>query len=140
MSRSNRLACAAGAVVAALLLASVTSAVHIETVHVGNGGNWPDPKTGVGTVKYEYNIGKYEVTAGQYSEFLNAVAGADTFGLYNPDMWFDPEGCKIERSGSGTARRTSSRGPARPGSPTGCITASRPARRIRPPRRTGRTS
>ena len=36
-----------------------------------------------GSVGYNYNIGKYEVTAGQYTEFLNAVARTDTYGLYN---------------------------------------------------------
>ena len=35
---------------------------------------------------YTYNIGKYEVTAGQYTAFLNAVAGVDTYGLYNTNM------------------------------------------------------
>jgi formylglycine-generating enzyme required for sulfatase activity len=37
-------------------------------------------------VGYNYNIGKYEVTAGQYAAFLNAVAATDTYGLYNRDM------------------------------------------------------
>ena len=74
----------------------------LETVPIGNVGNPADPKTGAGTVEYEYNIGKYEVTAGQYTEFLNAVGGQDPYGLYNSDMWFNSTGCKIERSGSGT--------------------------------------
>lgn len=58
----------------------------LETVPVGNLGNAADSATGYGSVTYEYNIGKYEVTAGQYTEFLNAVATTDTYGLYNPDM------------------------------------------------------
>jgi len=37
------------------------------------------------------------VTAGQYTEFLNAVAGVDTYGLYNTRMWSHSRGCKIER-------------------------------------------
>ena len=49
------------------------------------GGNGPDAI--VGAVDYVYEIGKYEVTAGQYTEFLNAVAATDTYGLYNTDMW-----------------------------------------------------
>ena len=40
------------------------------------------------------------MTAGQYTEFLNAVAKTDTYGLYNTSMWSDSEGCKIERTGS----------------------------------------
>jgi formylglycine-generating enzyme required for sulfatase activity len=53
-----------------------------------------------GAVDYFYQIGKYEVTAGQYTAFLNAVADTDTYGLYNSRMWSDSFGCKIQRSGS----------------------------------------
>ncbi len=49
---------------------------------------------------YEYRIGKYEVTTGQFCEFLNAVAATDTYGLYNTNMWSDTYGCKIQRSGT----------------------------------------
>lgn len=75
----------------------------LETVPVGNAGNAAD-STGYGSVGYEYRIGKYEVTAGQYTEFLNAVAGVDTYLLYHPNMaepagW---QGCNIQRSGEGT--------------------------------------
>ncbi|MHC4066385.1 MAG: SUMF1/EgtB/PvdO family nonheme iron enzyme, partial [Planctomycetota bacterium] len=73
----------------------------IDTVTVGNPGNADDTHgDGYGGVAYIYNIGKYEVTAGQYCEFLNAVADTDTYGLYNTDMWSDTYGCKIQRSGS----------------------------------------
>lgn len=82
--------------------------ITIETVRVGDPGNAADTKvmedgtTGYGSVGYAYNIGKYEVTADQYTAFLNAVAADDTYGLYNVGM-SDPSsiwGCKIERSGS----------------------------------------
>ena len=53
-----------------------------------------------GSVGYIYNIGKYEVTAGQYAAFLNAVAKADTYGLYNSKMWSDTWGCKIQQTGT----------------------------------------
>ncbi len=53
-----------------------------------------------GGVGYAYNIGKFEVTVGQYTEFLNAVAATDTYGLYNSEMWSNERGCKIQRSGS----------------------------------------
>jgi sulfatase modifying factor 1 len=71
-----------------------TQAVNIEWVTVGNPGNAPDTEvmiccsttgagtSGYGSVSYEYRIGKYEVTAGQYTEFLNAVAADDTYGLW----------------------------------------------------------
>ena len=62
------------------------------------GGAGPDRICGA--VGYEYNIGKYEVTATQYCEFLNAVAVSDTYGLYSTDMSTNANGCKIERTGS----------------------------------------
>ena len=46
-------------------------------MRVGNPGNTADTRyetPGYGGVDYTYNIGKYEITAGQYCEFLNAVA------------------------------------------------------------------
>jgi formylglycine-generating enzyme required for sulfatase activity len=55
---------------------------------------------GYGAVTYTYSIGKYEVTAGQYCEFLNQVARSDTFGLYVPNMWSSPYGCGIQQIGS----------------------------------------
>lgn len=87
-------------------LGNVTEAVNIAMVTVGNPGNAGDtryPSGGVssfGAVSYAYNIGKFEVTAGQYTEFLNAVAATDTYGLYNPSMWSRTSGCKIQRNGS----------------------------------------
>jgi hypothetical protein len=77
--------------------------VVIETVTVGNPGNAGDPIQFQGTfgaVGYVYAIAKYEVTAGQYAAFLNAVAATDTYGLYNVNMWALAEGCKIQRTGS----------------------------------------
>ena len=110
MKKAIQIVCVAAFVAA---LGSAASAVNIETVQVGNPGNageWSGESYGgigpdriCGAVDYEYNIGKYEVTAGQYTEFLNAVAGVDTYGLYNKFMWLTGGGCKIERyDGSGT--------------------------------------
>jgi formylglycine-generating enzyme required for sulfatase activity len=76
-------------------------AVTIDLAPVGNPGNVVDSRYGgYGSVNYTYNIGKYEVTAGQYTEFLNAVASTDTYGLYNSNMWSSTYGCKIQRSGT----------------------------------------
>jgi len=87
------------------LAVGVAQAVTIETVPVGNPGNTPDTRyatPGYGAVSYAYNIGKYEVTAGQYTDFLNAVAKTDTYGLYSTEMdvTTHPYGCNIKRSGS----------------------------------------
>jgi sulfatase modifying factor 1 len=91
-------------VAALLLLASTVQAVTIEYVPVGDAGNVDDTYgNGYGGVSYVYNIGKYEVTNAQYTEFLNAVAAADPNGLYNTGMgggWNNIGG--ISRSGSGT--------------------------------------
>ncbi len=78
---------------------SLVSAAYIETVPVGNPGNAAD-STGYGAVDYAYNIGTYEVTAGQYTEFLNAVAATDTYGLYNASMDSNSYGCQITRNGT----------------------------------------
>ncbi len=99
------------AVVAVCACAVTASAnVVIDTVTVGNPGNTGElsgsgaggygPDRICGAVDYVYNIGKYEVTAGQYTAFLNAVAATDTYGLYNTNMWSSQYGCKIERTGS----------------------------------------
>ena len=87
--------------VAAVLLAvgAAQATITIDTVTVGDTGNAAD-STGFGAVSYTYQIGKYEVTAGQYTAFLNSVGGVDTYGLYNTNMWSNAYGCKIQRSGS----------------------------------------
>lgn len=73
-------------------------------VPIGNSGNTSDTRyyaPGEGRVNYTYSMGMFEVTAAQYCEFLNAVAGEDFYGLYNPDMGniTNAQGCNIQRSG-----------------------------------------
>ncbi len=106
-----------GAVVAsAMALACVSGTqadVVMDTVPVGNVGNVGElsgyvdgwgPERVCGAVDYPYRMGKYEVTAGQYTEFLNAVGGVDTYRLFDINMWLHADGCRIERyDGSGTA-------------------------------------
>ncbi|MFM9011246.1 MAG: formylglycine-generating enzyme family protein, partial [Planctomycetota bacterium] len=60
-------------------------AIHWATV--GDKGNAADD-TGYGAVGYDYRIGTYEITIGQYATFLNAVARTDTYGLYSENMAF----------------------------------------------------
>jgi formylglycine-generating enzyme required for sulfatase activity len=79
--------------------ADIIRGIDIDFVTIGNAVNTADT-TGYGAVGYNYRIGKYEVTAGQYTEFLNAVAATDTYSLYNTNMWSDSTGCKIQQSGS----------------------------------------
>ena len=63
----------------------------------GAGGYGPDRICG--SVGYTYNIGKYEVTAGQYTDFLNKVAQTDTYALYNTEMSRTDYGSGITRGG-----------------------------------------
>ena len=85
--------------------AIAAKAITIDLVPVGNPGN-----TGVlsgsgaggfgmdricGAVNYSYQMGKLEITVGQYTAFLNAVAEKDTYGLY---AWNANNG--IQQSGS----------------------------------------
>ena len=76
------------AAIALLCLGSLAQAnITIATVPVGDAGNDADPTTGHGSVAYNYNIGKYDVTTGQYTVFLNAVGTTDTYGLYDTGTW-----------------------------------------------------
>ena len=85
-----------------LLIAQSASAITIDTVPIGNAGNANDPATGnlYGGVAYDYRIGKYDVTVGQYTAFLNAVAATDTYSLYKTQMATDLSVAGISQSGS----------------------------------------
>lgn len=74
-------------IVSVIPLSEVNAAsVNYEMVAVANPGNVND-KTGFGAVAYNYAIGKYEVTIGQYAVFLNAVAKeSDPYLLWNKSM------------------------------------------------------
>ena len=77
------------ALVVLSLVAVSASAVTMDYTLVGDPGNAPDTRKSYmswGDVGYLYKIGKYEVTNGQYIEFLNAVAATDTHGLYHGSM------------------------------------------------------
>jgi len=100
----HRLATAA---LVALLLTTITAPAHavtIDMVTVGNPGNAND--TGgsrIGRVDYSYQIGKFDVTIAQYTDFLNAVAKTDTYSLYNPSMATDTNVAGILQTGSSGA-------------------------------------
>lgn len=86
--------------VCCLLTQTASALVTTDSVYVGNIGNAADPTTGYGAVNYGYSIGKYEVSLNQYTEFLNAVAKTDTYGLYNTSMGTDLNIAGISRSGA----------------------------------------
>jgi YD repeat-containing protein len=70
---------------------------------VGDANNNSDT-TGFGAVNYNYQIGTYEVTNSEYVQFLNAIASADPFLVFNPPRSFpsatiDPR-CGISQSGT----------------------------------------
>ena len=64
-----------------------TSLQFVTVGDAGNAGEQSRYSAGdsryYGAVGYTYQIGKYDVTVGQYCQFLNAVAQTDTYGLYN---------------------------------------------------------
>ncbi|MHB8969776.1 MAG: formylglycine-generating enzyme family protein [Pirellulaceae bacterium] len=95
-------------VLAAMTASEVRAAINIslDFVTVGNAGNMSDVDhdsygLSYGRVDYNYQIGKFEVTAGQYTAFLNAVAATDTYGLYNSGMFnnYYGYGCHIQQHG-----------------------------------------
>ncbi len=87
--------------------ASAASAqITVATSFVGDAGNTPDPRTGHGAVSYEYDIGTYEVTSGQYTAFLNAVARTDPFDLYNQQFM----GLPLDLGGTTGIRRSGQSG------------------------------
>ena len=82
---------------ALLAFAADASAVTMSWSFVGNPGNANDTRDGdqfttgiqnFGAVPYAFNIGRYDVTANQYTEFLNAKdpTGANALGLYSTRM------------------------------------------------------
>ncbi len=98
-------------VCAVLVAAKVQGEVVNETATVANPGNAAEPSgecipggygpcCECGAVDYSCQIGKYEVTAGQYTRFLNAAAATDTYGRYSMEMTDPWCGCNVQRGGS----------------------------------------
>jgi len=86
-------------------------AVTIDVVAVGNPGNSGDGEGGPGAVASSYYISKYEVTIGQYVEFLNAVAVTDANGLFVSGMHTDRNIRGITQSGSNGSYSYAAAGP-----------------------------
>lgn len=95
-------------VVAMVLTAGMAQAVTIDLVPIGNPGNAGEQSRLIyndtnyyGSVGCNYQIGKYDITAGQYTAFLNAVAGdLNPYGLWNSSMQNIGFGSPITKSGS----------------------------------------
>jgi len=92
-----------------LLLAGIpffatAAPVVIDTVPIRDAGNTTDT-TGFGKVLYDYRIGRFEITIGQYVEFLNAVAATDTHGLYSVAMASASPSAGVSRSGTAGSYR-----------------------------------
>ncbi|MGI9178519.1 MAG: SUMF1/EgtB/PvdO family nonheme iron enzyme, partial [Pirellulales bacterium] len=84
-------------------------------VPVSDVRNGADSTTGYGRVTEAYRIGKYEVTIGEYTAFLNAVAAVDPAGLYHPAMAGmngDATSAGIDRLGSSGSYTYAATGPA----------------------------
>ena len=81
------------------------SLVTIDTVTVGDAGNAADTN-GHGAVADVFAMGKYEVTIGQYTTFLNSVASvtSDSYvvNLWNTNMATDFNVAGISRTGGGS--------------------------------------
>lgn len=75
------------------------SSIGYALTRIGNPGNRADA-TGFGAVAKTFWIGTYEVTIGQYCDFLNAVAKEDPYGLYDPAMSAVLNSAGIARTGS----------------------------------------
>jgi sulfatase modifying factor 1 len=106
----HRVATAIFAIAIAGFAMRSTRAVTIDMVLVGDAGNVADA-SGYGAVAYQYRIGKYEVTIGQYTEFLNAVAATDPYGLYHAWHGSDQTSGGIVRAGSSGAYTYTVTGP-----------------------------
>ena len=88
------------AALAALLFlrsATIQAQIHVERVSVGNLGNMDHG--GIGAVDYHYSIGRFPITAGQYTAMLNAVAVTDDDVLYNV-KFVSLDGPQIVQTGS----------------------------------------
>jgi formylglycine-generating enzyme len=106
MSRTALKALSLWLAAVACLLSSPAGAepINYTMVTVGNPGNANDTGgTGNGAVDDSYQIGKFNVTIAQYTDFLNAVAKTDTYSLYNASMATDTNVAGILQTGSSGA-------------------------------------
>ncbi len=85
-------------------LAPAALPVNMIMVPVGNPGNAAHASTGYGRVTNAFQIGKYEVTIGEYAAFLNAVAASDANGLYSLAMELNEQAAAYDKTSAGIER------------------------------------
>jgi len=78
-------------------VATIASSPVFEYGTVGDINNQND-SAGIGSVSYEFKMGKFEITNTEYVEFLNSIAVTDTYDAYSSLMSLDRGG--ILRSGT----------------------------------------
>jgi len=108
MSRSYLKSLSLGLAALACLLSAPAGAepINYTMVTVGNPGNANDTGgTNNGAVNYEYQIGKYDVTIGQYAAFLNAADpnGTNPNDIYNASMATDLNSAGISYTSEASA-------------------------------------
>lgn len=108
---TDRLESSANMIVLAILAIllphkSTRADVVLDIVSVGNLGNAADA-TGFGSVAHRYDMGRFEVTNSQYTEFLNSVdpEAANALQLYNPFMSTSPSGGILRDAASAIGAR-----------------------------------
>ena len=74
-----------GGFFALTVMSGGAGAVSMDWITIADAGNVADD-TGYGSVASSYRISRYEVTVGQYAEFLNAKASSDPYGLFSAGM------------------------------------------------------
>ncbi len=85
--------------------------IELDLVTVGSANNAADTTTyrtsGAGAVAYDYQIGKYEITAAQWAAFLNQVdpQGVNTYSLWNTNQKNNLMGGAINNNGVGVGNR-----------------------------------
>jgi len=88
-----------GALLSGMVVGPLSHAVTIDWVTVGDPGNAADTDpAGYGAVADSFRIMKFEFTNQHYTAFLNSVAAADPYFLYNANMGSNARG-GITRSG-----------------------------------------
>ena len=88
-----------------------TGSASLQFVTVGSPGNAPDPATGsvYGEVDYTYSMGKYDVTFGQYCQFLMTWRRQATHTACTTAEWREARPFNLSRAAIRATTATRSR-------------------------------